>query len=149
MSTLPRRIDLVAPLSGILVPLERVPDPVFAQRTVGDGVSIDPTSCDVLAPAAGLVTLLHRQPMPGDHDEEGLEILVHIGVDTIGLNARVSRRACGRAIGWWPRALISFDARSHRALGPSLLTQVLVTKRERLRGMTVGTASSRPAAASS
>ena len=80
MSTLPRQIALVAPLSGILVPLERVPDPVFAQRTVGDGVSIDPTSCDVLAPAAGLVTLLHRAA----HalvitTDEGVEILVHIG----------------------------------------------------------------------
>src|SRR5258706_9664844 len=42
-------------------PLERVPDPVFAQRTVGDGVSIDPTSCEVLAPAAGLVTLLRSE----------------------------------------------------------------------------------------
>ncbi|TLY97886.1 MAG: PTS glucose transporter subunit IIA, partial [Gammaproteobacteria bacterium] len=39
MSAVPRRIGLLAPLSGILVPLERVPDPVFAQRTVGDGVS--------------------------------------------------------------------------------------------------------------
>jgi phosphotransferase system IIA component len=37
-------LSLVAPLSGWLVPLEQVPDPVSAQRMVGDGVSIDPTS---------------------------------------------------------------------------------------------------------
>ncbi|TLZ46652.1 MAG: PTS glucose transporter subunit IIA, partial [Gammaproteobacteria bacterium] len=39
MTTTPQRVALLAPLSGVLVPLERVPDPVFAQRTVGDGVS--------------------------------------------------------------------------------------------------------------
>src|SRR6202047_2898444 len=140
MSNLPRQIALVAPLSGILVPLECVPDPVFAQRTVGDGVSIDPTSSDVLAPAAGLVTLLHRAA----HalvitTDEGVEILIHIGVDTIRLNgkgftARVQqgdRVAAGQA-------LISFDADLIARSAASLLTQVLVTNRERIRGMTVG-----------
>ena len=141
MSAVPRRIGLLAPLSGILVPLERVPDPVFAQRTVGDGVSIDPTSCDVLAPAAGLVTLLHRAAHAlAITTDEGVEILVHIGVDTVSLNgkgftARVSqgdRVAAGQP-------LISFDADLIARSAPSLLTQVLVTNRERIRAMTVAT----------
>src|SRR6202008_775584 len=89
MSTTPRRVALLAPLSGVLVPLERVPDPVFAQRTVGDGVSIDPTSSELLAPAGGLVTLLHR----GAHalaitTDEGIEVLLHIGIDTVTLKGR-------------------------------------------------------------
>ena len=141
MSTLPGRIDLVAPLSGILVPLERVPDPVFAQRTVGDGVSIDPTSCDVLAPAAGLVTLLHRAAHAlAITTDEGVEILVHIGVDTIGLNGNGFTphvRQGDRVVAGQP--LISFDADLIARSAPSLLTQVLVTNRERIRGMTVGT----------
>ena len=141
MSAVPRRIGLLAPLSGILVPLERVPDPVFAQRTVGDGVSIDPTSCDVLAPAAGLVTLLHRAAHAlAITTDEGVEVLVHIGVDTVSLNgkgftARVSqgdRVAAGQP-------LISFDADLIARSAPSLLTQVLVTNRERIRAMTVAT----------
>jgi phosphocarrier protein FPr/phosphocarrier protein len=141
MSTVPRRIDLVAPLSGILVPLEHVPDPVFAQRTVGDGVSIDPTSCDVLAPAAGLVTLLHRAAHAlAITTDEGVEILVHIGVDTIGLNGKGFTprvRQGERVVAGQP--LISFDADLIARSAPSLLTQVLVTNRERIRGMTVGT----------
>ena len=141
MSTLPRRIGLVAPLSGILVPLERVPDPVFAQRTVGDGVSIDPTSCDVLAPAAGLVTLLHRAAHAlAITTDGGVEILVHIGVDTIGLNGNGFTphvRQGDRVVAAQP--LISFDADLIARSAPSLLTQVLVTNRERIRGMTVGT----------
>ena len=141
MNAVPARVGLLAPLSGILVPLERVPDPVFAQRTVGDGVSIDPTSCEVLAPAAGLVTLLHRAAHAlAITTDEGLEVLVHIGVDTITLNgkgftARVhqgDRVAAGQP-------LISFDADLIARSAPSLLTQVLVTNRERVRGMTVAT----------
>ena len=141
MSAVPARVGLLAPLSGVLVPLERVPDPVFAQRTVGDGVSIDPTSCEVLAPAAGLVTLLHRAAHAlAITTDEGLEVLVHIGVDTVslkgkGFTARVSqgdRVAAGQP-------LISFDADLIARSAPSLLTQVLVTNPERIRGMTVAT----------
>ena len=54
-----RTLEVIAPLSGVIVPLDSVPDPVFANRMVGDGVSIDPTSCEVLAPFAGEVTQLH------------------------------------------------------------------------------------------
>src|SRR4029077_11492086 len=136
-----RRFDLVAPLSGILVPLEHVPDPAFAQRTVGDGASIDPTSCEVLAPAAGLVTLLHRAAHAlAITTDEGLEVLVQLGVDTVSLTsksftARVSqgdRVAAGQP-------LISFDADLIARSAPSLLTQVLVTNPECIRGVTGAT----------
>lgn len=46
-------LDILAPLSGVIVPLDSVPDPVFARKMVGDGVAIDPTSCEVLAPSPG------------------------------------------------------------------------------------------------
>src|SRR5438067_349905 len=141
MTTTPQRVALLAPLSGVLVPLERVPDPVFAQRTVGDGVSIDPTSGELLAPAAGRVTLLHRASHAlAITTDEGLEILVHIGVETIALTGK----------GFTPRVrqgdrvaagqlLISFDADLIARSAPSLLTQVLITNRERVSGMSVAT----------
>jgi phosphocarrier protein FPr len=49
-----------APLSGPLVPLADVPDPVFAQKIVGDGISIDPITSQLLAPCDGKVVQLHR-----------------------------------------------------------------------------------------
>ena len=52
-------ITLLAPLSGILVPIETVPDPVFARKIVGDGISLDPTSQILLAPCAGSVVNIH------------------------------------------------------------------------------------------
>ncbi len=60
----PLRIELMAPLSGVMVPLETVPDPVFAQKMVGDGVSIDPTSDELLSPLSGQVTQLHAPATP-------------------------------------------------------------------------------------
>jgi len=80
------RVALIAPLSGQLVPIEQVPDPVFAQKMVGDGVSIDPTSQTLLAPCDGEVIQLH----PSNHavtvkTADGLEVLMHIGLDTVTL----------------------------------------------------------------
>jgi multiphosphoryl transfer protein len=139
MSAAPRRLELLAPLSGVLVPLERVPDPVFAQRTVGDGVSIDPTSQELLAPVAGRVTLLHRAAHAlAITTDEGLEILMHIGIDTVTLNGkgfspRVRQGERVRA----GQELIGFDADLIARAAPSLLTQVLITNRERICGLKV------------
>src|SRR5437764_6240253 len=141
MTTTPQRVALLAPLSGVLVPLERVPDPVFAQRTVGDGVSVGPAPGELLAPAAGRGTLLHRASHAlAITTDEGLEILVHIGVDTIALNGKGFTprvRQGDRVAAGQP--LISFDADLIARSAPSLLTQVLVTNRERISGMTVAT----------
>jgi phosphotransferase system IIA component len=53
------RLDLKAPLTGVLVPIEQVPDPVFAQKMVGEGISIDPLSDHLLAPCDGEVSHVH------------------------------------------------------------------------------------------
>src|SRR5512136_1265607 len=81
-----RKLVLKAPLSGALVPIERVPDPVFSQKMVGDGISVDPISQSLLAPCDGEVVMLH----PANHaltlvTAEGIEVLMHIGLDTINL----------------------------------------------------------------
>src|SRR6187431_302706 len=68
-----------APLSGPLVPLIDVPDPVFAQKIVGDGISIDPITSQLLAPCDGKVVQLHR----AGHavtiaTADGIDVLMHI-----------------------------------------------------------------------
>ena len=78
---------LVAPISGESIPLSEVPDPVFAQKMVGDGVAINPIGDIIVAPADGELTLVfntkHAFAMTL---ENGIEILVHIGIDTVSLN---------------------------------------------------------------
>src|ERR1043165_9686612 len=77
---------LTAPLSGVIYPLERVPDPVFAQKLVGDGVSIDPTDACLRAPCAGEVLHLHAAGHAVTmRAAGGVEVLMHIGIDTVAL----------------------------------------------------------------
>lgn len=79
-------LTLFAPLSGKTIPLEQVDDPVFAQRMVGDGLAILPDSDEVVSPVAGTITTL----FPTGHavgitTSDGLEVLIHVGLDTVEL----------------------------------------------------------------
>src|SRR5512133_1685540 len=126
MSTSATRVEILAPLSGVLVPLESVPDPAFAQKMVGDGGSIDPTSSELLAPVTGIVTQLHR----AHHaltitTEQGLEVLLHIGLDTVtlkgeGFTPKVSQ-GDHVEVG---QTLISFDGDLVASKARSLLSQI-------------------------
>ena len=88
MPSEPLRLDVLAPLSGILVPLETVPDPVFAQKMAGDGLSLDPLSSEVLAPVSGVISQLHPACHALAVASGGVEVLVHVGIDTVTLKGR-------------------------------------------------------------
>ncbi len=132
MQTSTPKLKIVAPLSGVLVPLEQVPDPVFAQRMVGDGVSIDPLSSELLSPIDGTVSQLHEsRHAVAVTGPEGHEILVHIGVDTVGLRGagftalvkKGERVKTGQPLLRFDQDLVGHKARS-------LLTQVLLANSE-------------------
>lgn len=81
-----RCIELVAPVSGDLVALAQVPDEAFASGAVGDGIAILPSSTIVVAPAAGtLVKIFNTHHAFCLETEEGAEIVVHMGLDTVAL----------------------------------------------------------------
>ncbi|QBE62743.1 phosphoenolpyruvate--protein phosphotransferase [Pseudoduganella lutea] len=90
MTTQPRLrtspIVLLAPLTGRVVPLPDVPDPVFSGGMLGDGIGIDPAEGRLLAPCDGVVSQLagtgHALTITS---EEGAEVLLHIGIDTVEL----------------------------------------------------------------
>jgi len=126
------RLVLKAPLSGPLVPLDKVPDPVFAQKLVGDGISIDPTSALLLAPCDGKVSHVH----PAKHAVtilagNGLEIMLHVGIDTVSLNGKgfSAKVAKGDEVKAGD-ALIEFEMDYVAVNAKSLLTQVIVTNGE-------------------
>jgi phosphocarrier protein FPr len=125
---------LKAPLSGQVMPLERVPDPVFAQKMVGDGVSIDPVSQRLLAPCDGTVVQVH----PAGHAVTiaavgGVEVMIHIGLDTVQLKGRGFTPAvkAGEAVEAGA-LLVEFDADYIATHAKSLLTQIVVTTMERV-----------------
>src|SRR5688500_15513167 len=78
-------LTLMAPVSGILGPLDDVPDAAFAQRLAGDGVAIDPLSDTVLAPCDAHVRHVQRAAHAVTLETHGLEIVIHVGLDTVNL----------------------------------------------------------------
>jgi len=80
------KIEVLAPLDGTVVDLESVPDEVFAQKMAGDGVAIDPSGRVAVAPVTGdLVKLFPGGHAFGISTAEGVELIVHIGLDTVEL----------------------------------------------------------------
>lgn len=80
-------LKLVSPATGKVINLSDVPDAVFAQKMVGDGVAIDVTGDTIVAPADGTLTLVlktkHAFALTLNN---GIELLIHIGLDTVSLN---------------------------------------------------------------
>ena len=77
---------VIAPLSGQLTPLEQTPDEVFARKVLGDGVAILPEDGRILSPVSGVISMVAETCHAyGFTTDEGLEILVHIGLDTVVL----------------------------------------------------------------
>src|SRR5206468_282828 len=75
-----------SPLHGWAAPLAEVPDPVFAEGMMGDGVAIDPLEGVLHAPCDGEVIQLHRARHALTlRTAEGLEVLVHLGLETVAL----------------------------------------------------------------
>ena len=86
----------LAPVAGIAMPLEKVADPVFSSGALGSGVGILPAEGRVVAPVAGtVVTAMDSGHAYGIKTDDGVEILIHVGLDTVnlkgeGFNPRVS-----------------------------------------------------------
>ena len=129
-------LKLSAPLSGVLVPLDQVPDAVFAQRMVGDGVSIDPLSSELVAPCNARVVQVHSAHHALTLAAAGIEIVIHIGLDTVKLKGR----------GFTPKVkagddvragqpLIAFDADFVAQNARSLLTQMVVANMDAVVSM--------------
>ncbi|TGE39619.1 PTS glucose transporter subunit IICBA [Desulfosporosinus fructosivorans] len=87
--TMDKAISIYAPLAGEIIDLAEVPDPVFAEKMMGDGFGIKPSDGLVLSPVKGKV----HNTFPTKHalglvSEEGLEILIHVGLDTVNLKGQ-------------------------------------------------------------
>jgi len=80
---------LVAPVSGEVVAIEQVPDEAFASKAVGDGLAIKPTDKTVVAPIAGtIVKIFNTNHAFCLESDNGVEIVVHMGLDTVALDGK-------------------------------------------------------------
>ena len=78
---------ILSPLTGSAVELETVPDPVFSQKVIGDGVAVVPSEGNVVSPVdAEVVSVADTKHAFGLRTESGVELLIHVGLETVHLN---------------------------------------------------------------
>ena len=122
--------ELKAILSGEVIPLEQVPDEVFSQHIMGDGLAIEPTDNTVLAPANAKVTVVMGDSghACGLSLANGMDVLIHVGIDTVDMNGdgfdllvkEGDFVKCGQP-------LIRFEPEKIKAAGHPLTTMLIVT----------------------
>ena len=123
---------LYAPLSGRTIELENVPDPVFAQKMAGDGIAVDPVSQVLCAPCDGSIVNVHRSCHALTmKTSSGLEVLMHIGLDTVSLKGEgfTPKVKAGDSVKKG-QPLIEFDAASVAEKAKSLITMMLIANTE-------------------
>lgn len=128
------KMTVMAPIDGTVIPLEQIPDETFATAILGPGCGIEPTGDTVYAPFDGTITqvasTLHAIGITSD---DGIELLIHIGMDTIAL----------RGSGFTPLVregqavkagtpLLNVDLDAIRAAGLSTESAVIVTNADDL-----------------
>ncbi len=123
---------ITSPLRGWAAPLDSVPDPVFAERMMGDGVAIHPLDDTVCAPCDGEIVTLHDSAHAVSlRSDEGVELLIHIGLETVALKGRGFTPLVSpgtRVLRGDP--LIRFDLDAVALAAASLITPVVVTNAE-------------------
>lgn len=124
-----KKYDLIAPISGTTIELSKVPDQVFAEKMAGDGIAIDSTGDTITAPADGVLTMIFRTNHAfGMTLDNGIELLVHIGLDTVELEGEGFERLAeqGKRVNAGD-AIIKIDRDFITSKGCSLITPVLIT----------------------
>ncbi|MEK4075646.1 beta-glucoside-specific PTS transporter subunit IIABC [Paenibacillus sp. FSL M7-0656] len=136
---------IVSPMTGEIKPISEVEDQAFAQELMGKGIAIVPTDGKVYAPFDGVVEALYRTKHAiGLKAANGVEILIHIGVDTVSLkgkyfNAHIEQ---GQTITAGD-LLVEFDPEGITSAGYNTITSIVVTNMQQY-GDVLTTATSGP-----
>ncbi|MGK5089217.1 glucose PTS transporter subunit IIA [Bdellovibrionota bacterium FG-2] len=132
-------VVLCSPLSGKLLALADVPDETFSHKILGDGFAVEPSEGIVYSPVDGEVAQMFRtNHAVGIVTADGLEILVHVGIDTVKLQGK-GFRACvatGARVKKGDR-LIEFDLEAVRREAKSMISPVVVTNLDKTKGLDI------------
>ena len=123
-----KEMTLASPLNGEIKPLEMVNDTTFAEETLGKGIAIVPTEGKLYAPADGEVTMLFETKHAIGMTCNGVEILMHIGLDTVALGGKyfTARVQAGDQVRQGD-LLIEFDLEQIKNAGYDVITPVIIT----------------------
>ncbi|MEH7418991.1 beta-glucoside-specific PTS transporter subunit IIABC [Neobacillus drentensis] len=124
-----RTQEVASPLKGKIIPLNQVEDAAFSSEVMGKGVAIEPTEGKVVSPVNGVVTTLFRtKHAVGITSDNGVEILIHVGMDTVKLEgehftAHINQGDTVKA----GDLLVEFDIAKIKAAGCEVTTPIIIT----------------------
>ena len=128
-------IEIVAPLSGEIVNIEDVPDVVFAEKIVGDGIAIKPTGNKMVAPVDGTSgKIFETNHAVSIESDSGIELFVHFGIDTVELKGegfkRIAEEGQRVKVG---DPVIEFDLPLLEEKAKSTLTPVVISNMDEIK----------------
>jgi len=134
-----KTVDLMMPIAGEVIKLEVVPDPAFSQKMLGDGFAIKPSGGKVYSPVRGKIV----QRFPTNHalgieSEEGLEILIHFGINTVELKGEGFKNHVD--VGDVVKAgdlILTVDIDYIKSQEKSLITPIIFTKKDQLKKLSI------------
>lgn len=121
------KIEIDLPIPGEVMDITEVPDAVFSQKMMGEGIAIIPEGNTIIAPCDGKITMLSSTKHAVGINVQGVELLIHVGLDTVelegeGFEAKVQAGDPVRK----GQALILFDRDFITAQGKSLITPIII-----------------------
>lgn len=130
-------IEIVAPLSGVIVNIEDVPDVVFAEKIVGDGVAIKPEGDKMVAPVDGVIgKIFETNHAFSIESDSGIELFVHFGIDTVELKGQGFRRIAeeGQRVKKGD-TIIEFELELLEEKAKSTLTPVVISNMDEIKDL--------------
>lgn len=124
-----KTIQIYAPLSGNAVNLAAVPDPVFSEKMMGDGIAIEPSEGIVVSPVDGeIMQIFPTKHAVGIRAKNGAEILIHIGLETVSLKGEgfETHVQQGDAVKAGDK-LVTFDMATINEKAKSTVTPIIIT----------------------
>lgn len=130
-------VAIYAPLSGEIVNIEDVPDVVFSEKIVGDGIAIRPTGNKIVAPIDGVIgKIFETNHAFSMESKEGIELFVHFGIDTVELKGKGFTRIAkeGQQVKKGD-TVIEFNLEILEASAKSVLTPVVISNMDEIIDM--------------
>ncbi|WP_150539879.1 PTS glucose transporter subunit IIA [Actinobacillus vicugnae] len=132
-----KEVNVYAPLSGEIVNIEDVPDVVFSEKIVGDGVAIRPNGDTIVAPVNGTIgKIFETNHAFSIESDEGVELFVHFGIDTVELKGEGFTRVAEE--GQTVKAgdpIIKFDLELLESKAKSVLTPVVISNMDEISNL--------------
>ena len=134
----PASVKLMAPMKGAVMGLHDVADEVFSKGLLGKGMAIEPVDGKVVSPIAGTVTTVFpTKHAIGLNDDHGMEVLIHVGLDTVSLNGEPFEAlvAAGDRVEVGTE-LLQADLDAIKAAGLPTTTVVVITNTDEFKDVT-------------